>query len=243
MQKRILIALLSGTFLLAGCSSSTAQPPNTSRIDRPTQPTDPQTTTSTTSGVTIRLNRFTATFHQGYTASFAFGQLSPEPLAPISIAGDHLDPTSACGGQNMLHQPDAMVPFELTIENTSSAFEQTLSVDLLEEAGVVEQSALVSDLSSASCQPGLSGTTGFQWSQVPSEHTDTVVGLFLLSNYYSPSYPNGDTSVSLQARIMPADGSPSENPPVSVNLPSGSPLTTSSSAGDVYVYDPVVVSS
>ena len=202
---------------LAGLSTNPALlPPTTSPFSDNSGNSGPSGNTGT--GPTTAAGGFTNTWNASATASGGYQETITISAGAPQHFDSNLDNNRAvlgetCGGNS---STDAVVPVEISIENTTSGFDAPVGVSLQwgsydGNIGNTGSGPNVSMLfegnyssgpqcSNSSDGNGNSMTVNSTNSAAPNTSTD-LYGYFVISDYYSPSYPNGETSFLVNTPI------------------------------------------
>ncbi len=203
-HRYLVVGVLTSLILLAGCSSVRAatslhasSPSDSSQGPSTTQPV----TTTTLAQPTFTNDwSLTLTGTNGYTAS---GQIMAGQVEAFG-SGDVNGPITASSYCQGNPQTDAVIPFELSLINTTSGFSQSVGFDFVSDTGIddndwytsvdsLEFEFTASDNINAQCSDSTAGP-GIACSLGPQQSCQ-IFGFVVFHNYYSPSTPNGDPSL------------------------------------------------
>jgi hypothetical protein len=200
-----LLAAAVTTALLTACGSSAshstaarrAHPVASTTSTSQVSPTDSTAAEApvllpTTSSVTVDLSA-----PGGYTATAVFAHSGVQP-AQGGLRTGALTLGSACQVDD---QTDAVENFTLVLTNTTKGFSATPGITMLALAPQSSQMTVSAEITSGGQAQCFNLTTGqpeaFSLqanSALPAGGSSTVTGFLVLSGYYSPSSPNGNTT-------------------------------------------------
>jgi hypothetical protein len=198
-------------------SAVEAAPPTTEESVVTTEPTTTTTTIPVGEAGTWVVS---GSDDRGYSSRVSLAIGTPRHADPAEEeSGSYYDPDleeyvaekviKACA---VTKATDAIVPVELTVENTTSNFPEILGMVLYVDSypgGAVSVQSDVEFTSGPECQdPGDYDDEklwGFQVTEAidPATSTQRTGFLLVLHNYYSPAYPDGDVASYESLRLAP----------------------------------------
>ncbi len=203
-HRYLVVGVLTSLILLAGCSGVRATtslhasaPPDSSQGSSTTQPV---TTTTVAQPAFTNVWSLTLTGENGYTASGQIMTGSVETFGSGDVNGP-ITASSYCDGNP---QTDAVVPFELSLTNTTSGFSQMAGFDFISDTGIdgnnwftsvdsLEFEFTASENINAQCSDSTAGPA-IACTLSPQQSCQ-IFGFVVFHDYYSPSMPNGDPSL------------------------------------------------
>lgn len=187
----------------AGCSSpshsekSESTPTKSPTTVATTTTTTPKATTTTSPPASTEGNTwyFTASATGGYTESGNFSTGPPEKLTEgLTYGGDVA--WSGCDTSPALGT-DAAIPIRIEVKNTTSGFPTDVGFEIGGTSDLTNQSDLFWNTGSSSAPQCTSSYSGLQIQCPSTEPNETcdAYGWAIITNYYSPSMPNGNSSL------------------------------------------------
>jgi len=226
----VLLYLFAGGSGVSGLDApnSDFSPPTTSIFSN--NPGNGGQSGNTGNGPTTAAGGLTNTWNGSATASGGY----QETITISAGAPQHFNPNldnngavlgETCGGNS---STDAVVPVEISIENTTSGFDAPVGVSLQwggydgntgntgsgPDVSMLFEGNYSSGAQCSSNSDGNGNSTGVNSTNSAAPNTVTdLYGYFVIANYYSPSYPDGDNDFLVNTPITVSNDY--------VNIPTG----------------------
>ena len=163
-------------------------------------PTTLVTTSTIGVGRFVRSWNFTATATSGYSESVEL-----QVGNPVQYQSGLANGQDVAGSACTLDQTDALIPFEMTLTNTTTGFDTfvTASFSGIGSTSLPGFPGAELDVEAAysggsQCFNSANGDSSFSTNSsvtLSPNGNSVLFGFFVVTNFYSPNFPNGDTSM------------------------------------------------